>query len=412
MKYEAKKKPGSQADVHVTLEHEEFLSHWQPIYDKALAQVQIKGFRPGTAPKELADHAIDKEAVFQEAVSHAVRGALKEIVEKEGWELIDQPKIEVLDSEKGLKFKTSLTLFPEVTIGDYKKIGKKIEAEKKITPVEEAEIKKAIDWVLNSRAKLIRSAIPTRMGDVVDIEFAGTLDGKPLDGASGSKDQFVLGDGRFVPGFEEALVNHKEGETVEFPVTFPKEYWSEHLRNKKVDFKVLIKATYYREIPKLDDEFVKNIGKFDTVVAFEKNIKEGLQQEKEYKERERLELKMLDEIGKSTKADIPDVMIARTLDQMVEEYRNSAGDKEDEASIKEKLKESARKSVLNNLVLYQIAKAENLEPSHEDIEKEANHFLARNQFSKNPNVDPQQLYDYIYGVVRNKKVFDYLHNLK
>lgn len=411
MKYDVKKLPHSQAELQVTLEHKEFLEYWQPVYDRMLASVNLKGFRPGAAPKDLADKAVDKEKVFEEAALEAIRHTLKTITQEKEWELVDQPKIDIQESETGLKFKAALALFPEIKIGNYKKISEKVFKARKPVVVDEKEIKKSIEWVLNTRAKVTRVNRAAEKGDVIDLDFAGSIDGKSLDGASGKADRFVLGEGKFIPGFEEHIIGHKEGDHVEFTITFPADYWKEDLRNKKVDFQTDVRGVFSREMPELTDELVKSLGKFESVAAFETSVREGIQKEKEEKERDRAQLKILEEVGNDSTIDIPQVMIDKTMKGMGEEYRLHKGAHKNEEELQKALQESARKNVINNLVLFQIAKLERLEPTEQDVEKEANEFLTRNQFAKNPQIDPQRLYDYIYGIVRNKKVFDYLESL-
>ncbi len=415
MKYKDTLKPGSLVELEVSLDQKEFLQYWQPVYDRALASVELKGFRAGMAPKDLADKAVDKEKVFEHAVSDVVRETLRNITQEKEWELIDQPKIEVLESDpladKGLKFKTTLTLFPQVQLGDYKKISRRIFEEQKPVAIDEKEIEKSIDWIRNSRAKMTRVSRPTKTGDVVDLDFEGFIDGKSLDGAQSKGDRFVLGEGKFIPGFEEHILNHKEGDHVEFSIEFPKDYWKKDLQGKKVDFQTDIRGIFERELPELTDEFVKDLGNFATVADFHKNVREGLQKEKEEKERERLQLKVLEAVGKAIKVEIPQVMIDRTAANLQEEYRAYRGAKVSEEEMRAGILAEARTNVLNNLVLFQIAKQEGLEPSKEEVEAEANKFLAHDQFSKKPKIDPQRLYDYIYGVVRNKKVFEHLEKI-
>ncbi len=433
MKYTFKKLPESAIEIEVTLDHQEFLNYWQPEFDKALSQVHLKGFRPGTAPKEMAEKAVDKDKVFHEAVNEAVHHNLRSITEENDWQVIDQPKIEVLENNEGpisqggtpdqvklglgLKYKTSLIVFPEIKLPDYKKNAAKIsKSEKKEIKIEDKEIEDSIKWILNSRAKLTRVNHAAEKGNVADIDFAGTLDGKPLDGASGKADNFVLGEGKFVSGFEDNLYGKKEGDKVEFSVVFPADYWKPELRDKKVDFKVEVKGVFGREVPALTDELVKGLGKFETADDFRKNVREGLLQEKIEKEKERLRLKIMEEIIKNCKVDLPKIMLERTLDGMVAEYKEYAqatglGKKEDDAAVRKNLEERAKNNVLTNLVIYAIAKNENLAPSKEEVEAEVNEFLKNRKMGKKEQIDPKQLYDYIYGVVQNRKVFGYLESL-
>ena len=417
MKYTSKKLPDSVVEVEVNLDHQEFLEYYQPVYDAALSAVHLKGFRPGAAPKEMADKAVDKEKVFHEAVSKAAREALREITQDNSWQLIDQPKIEVLDSEKGLKFKAAVSVFPEVKLGDYKKISKKLFSEKKPILTTDKEVEDSIKWVLNSRAKLTRVNRETKNGDVVDVDFSGKAGGKDLDGATGKSDSFVLGEGKFIKGFEENLIGCKEGEHLEFSVNFPNDYWKKELQNQKVDFKVDLKSVFNREIPELTDDFAKTIGKFENVEALKTSVKEGINKEKNGKENERLRLKILEEIVKNSKIELPEIMVSRTLDNMVSEYRqyeamNPSKELKTDGEIRKNLEAKAKNSVATNLVLYEIAKIEKLEPASEEVEAEANQLVKNLPKNQTKGLDIRQIYDYSYGVVQNRKVFEYLESLK
>ena len=278
----------------------------------------------------------------------------------------------------------------------------------------------SIKWILNSRAKLVRANKSAEKGDVLDIDFAGFADGKALDGTSGKADSFVLGEGKFIPGFEENLLGHKEGDTVEFTVTFPGDYWKEDMRNKKVDFKVNVRGVFNRELPELTDEFVKTLGKFESVENLRKNVREGMAKEKSYKEKECVRLKIIEGIIKDSKIELPEIMVSRTLDGMVAEFQAYSGmaktlkpKKElEEDKVRGSFEEKAKNSVASNLIFYQIAKDENLEPKPEEVEAEAGEFLKTNASLKDKNIDPQRLYDYSYGIVQNRKVFEYLESLK
>ncbi len=415
MKYSFKKLAGSQIELEVILDQKEFQNYWQAVYDHELFHAHLKGFRPGTAPKELADKAVDKEKVFEQAVSEAARDNLKNITQEKDWQLVDQPKIEVLESDPllkdGFKYKATLVIFPEIKLGDYRKVAKKIWSEKKEVTVADQEIEQSIKWILNSRTKIARVSRPAQKGDMVEVDYEGFLDGKKLDNLSGQGDKFVVEEGKFIPGFAENVLNHKEADQWEFAVNFPKDYWDKNLQEKKADFKIHLKAVFSREVPELTDEFVKGLGKFANVEEFKNSVKDGLRQEKEYREQERLRLQFLEEVGKNIAVDIPGIMIEKTLNNMVAEYGQMAHGAKSDEELRRLLGEKAKASVLNNLVLYQIAKDEKLEPTPEEVKGESDEFLAHSQFSRESKIDPQRLYDYIYGIVQNKKVFKFLEKV-
>lgn len=152
MKTNFKKLPGSKIELEVELDKNEFLPYYKQVDEQAIANVQIKGFRPGMAPRELAEQAVDKEKVFNEAVQNAVRWSLDEISKDHEWTFIDTPQIEIEDTKDlGLIYKANLTVFPEIKLGNYKKIAKKVLAERKPTAVDSKEIEQTLDWIRNSR---------------------------------------------------------------------------------------------------------------------------------------------------------------------------------------------------------------------------------------------------------------------
>ena len=399
MKSTFKKLPGSVIELEVALDQKEFQSYWENAYNQAIANVQIKGFRPGTAPKELADQAVDKDRVFEKSAQEAVKISLDEISQENGWTIINAPKIELRDSELGLKYQTSLTIFPEINLGDYKKIAKKIMSERKPSKAEPEEIEKSLRWLINSRAKLTKANREIREGDLVDIDVESETD-------SFKSDKFVFGEGKFIPGFEEQLANLKAGDTIEFSLQTPKDYWNEKLRDKKINFKVRVNDVFNRELPKLDDSFVQGLGPaFKTVGDLRASINDGLKKEKEEKETERLRIKILEEIGRSSKMDIPEIMIAKTVERMAAEYKpamEKLGKSEEE--LKKQLYDQAKNNVTANLVINKIAEEENLRPSEEEVQKELESLSSK----IDKKIDIEKYYGYTYNTLLNQKLFQLL----
>lgn len=416
MKTNFKKLPGSKIDLEIVLDAKEFHDYWQTAYDQAASQVQIKGFRPGAAPKNLADQAINKEKVFEEAAQKAIGSSLRETSEANNWVIIDQPKVEVLEAAPlsktdagkgaGLKYKAELTVLPEVQLGNYKKIAQKVLTEKKEIVIDSQEVDKTLDWLRQSRAKLSRVGRLSAQGDLIEVIINTFADNQPLSGGQIKNDRFVLGESRFLPGFDEQILNHKEGETLEFSLTAPADYWQKELQNKKLDFKVKITAVFDRQLPELNDEFAKGLGPdFATLNRVKENIASGLKTEKTEKEQERLRAKMLEEIIKDSKIDPPQILIDKTMDGLLEETKElikNSGQKYSDAELRENLKERALQRALANLAIHEIAKMENLEPTPAEVELEA----------KTKNLDPEENYDYIYSIIRHKKLFQFLENQK
>lgn len=409
MATQIKKLPNSQVEVEVSLTDKEFEAFWKPEYEKALKKVTIKGFRAGAAPKELLDQGVDKDQVFKDAIMVAVRRTLDEVTQENEWTIIEQPRVELLDSKKDVRYKATLTLFPEITLPDYKKIAKEIIEEKKAVQVEEKEVTEALEWLRKSRAPITRVSREAKIGDVVEAQIQTMLDGKLLENAQFERDQFVLGESRFIKGFDEKVVGQKEGGETTFTLDVPKNYWDERIKGKTLSFTVKVAGVFERAIPELNDAFAASLGRsFKTVEDLKKNITEGITQEKQAKESERVRAKILERIVKKSTVELPKVMVDRTLEHLVGEMKGilppdpKKSAVEVEAELRTQLQEKARETVASYVAVYAIANKENLNPKPEEVEKAA----------KENGVDPVGHYDYIYERLQNQNVFKFLESIK
>lgn len=407
MKNKIKKIPGSQIELEVTLSNEEFQDYYKPAYEDAARSVTIKGFRPGTAPKELVDGALDHDKIFRAALQDAVRWSLDEIKKENDWSFIDSPKVEVTDGdpEKGISYKATLTVFPEIELGNYKKAAKKVFSEKTEIQVADDEIAKTIDWVRGSRAAVTRVSRSAAMGDMVEIDIDTMSQGKAVPNSSFKNDRFILGESQFIAGFDKHLEGKKEGETATFSITAPNTYWQKDLQGKQLDFTVKINGVYERKLAELNDEFAATLGpNFKNMDDVKKSVREGLAMEKQEKETEKQRIKVIDEIVKDSKIDVPNILVERTLDGMVADFERMVPPQDNKnpeslrAEMREKLRDRALQNVKGNLIVYKLAQVEKLEPTKEEIEAEA----------KRHGVDLEKEHDYIYNNLQNQKVFTFL----
>lgn len=410
MKHDIKKLDKAKLEVVVTLEDKEFAGYYQTAEDAAASEVTIKGFRKGAAPKEMVAAALDHDAIFHSAINEAVRWSLNEIKIENNWTFIDQPKIEITEGEpgKGITYKATVTTFPEIKLGDVAKIAKKVFADKKPVTITDEEVTKTLEWIRSSRATETRVAREAKMGDLVEADIDTECEEKPVKGASLQNDRFILGESNFIVGFDKQLEGKKENEVLKFSIVAPKDYWQKELQGKQLDFTVTLRGIFERTLPALTDEFASGLGeKFKTVEDLKKSIREGMTMEKQEKELEKLRIKVLEEIAKDSKMDIPDIMVERTLDDMMDQYgqylKGDAVDAKQEEFKKEmrnKLRERAVANVANNLVMYKVAQEQNLVPTAAEIEAEAAHH----------NVDAEKQHEQLYAMLQNKKVFEYLES--
>jgi len=367
----------------------------------------------------MADGYLKKEEIFNAAVEDAVRFSLDEIKTENDWVLIDQPKIEVTSAGPGLTYKATLTLFPDVDLTDYKKVAKVIFSKEVKVDITKEELKKTLDWVLNSRASETRVNRESKEGDLMEIDLDAFHESRPISNSSFKKEKFILGDSKFIPGFDKALAGKKENEEFNFKLEAPKDYWQKDYQGKELEFKGKVHSVFERAVPELNDEFAKSLGpSFSAegrsasggktpVEKLMENMREGLIMEKKNKEVEKQSIEVLKKITKESKMDIPEVLIERTLDSLVQDMLKNMGPTAKEQNqdpekfvkeLREQLRERARENVASHLVIYKLAKAEGLEPTKEEISAQAA------IYGLNPETDN----GYLYDTIQTQKVFQFL----
>jgi trigger factor len=331
-----------------------------------------------------------------------------------------QPEVQILKIAKGSEFvfKAKVTVMPEVELPDYKEIASKIKG--KEVSVSEEEVEDALNYLQKSRAKFVAKSDAADKKDFVEIEYQN----KDINEGKATKDQFVLGEGGFMPGFEESIVGMKAGEEKEFKAKFLENSARQDLAGKEGDFKVKLNSVQKMELPEISDEFAKSLGGFDSLNALRDNIKEGVTIEKGEAEKQRRRSEILDRIAEQSKFEVPESMVEYEQTRLLEDLKNRitqnmkisfeqylAAVKQTEAQIKETYKKEAEKRLKEFLVLREIGKRENIQVSEEEADQEVEKSIknySKDQISK---IDISQLKEYTKGVILNEKIFQKLENL-
>ncbi len=422
MEYKIEDKTKSQKEIEVTVLPEEMDKYLEKAAKTLSSEMEIKGFRPGKAPLNVIRETVGEERLWHEACHEAINGTYPEIIEKEEIDIISAPEVEIIKMtpNEPLIYKASVSVVPEITLPDYKAKAKKIIGEKKKIEVDSKEIDQAIESIKKSRAKTVKVNREAKKGDEVVINFQGKVDGTEQEGLKGEKMPIALGETKFIEGFENALLGMKEGEKKNFTVKVPFTKDSE----KDVEFDVEIIAVNEKELPEIDDEFAKSLGDFSDLNDLKKKIKENVLLEKENKENERIRIKIIEAISEDTSVEIPDILIKRETENMLEEFKTqfsqSGGSFEDylaksgktEDQIKEEWKKQAEKRIMASLVLQEIANKEDIKAEEEELEEQATAYLNRiSDESARRNIDQEQLKTYMKDIIRNDKVFKMLESL-
>jgi len=421
MNFSIKRLPKSQIEISVEVSKESFGEYFNKAILELGKNIEAKGFRTGKVPKEIIESKLDKNRILQTAAQIAVEESYKKIVaqlaNENKVEIISQPKVEVLKLALGnpFVFKCKVSILPEIDLPDYKKITSKIK--KNDVSVKEKEVEDSLVFLQKSRAKFTPLQKPAQKEDFVEVEY----ESPQINSSKKITDKFVLGKGRFIPGFEEKLIGMKMGEEKEFTLPFPQNSFKKDLAGKEVDFKVKLVAVQKMELPEVNDEFARSLGEFKDLPSLKENVKEGLKKEKEAEETQRFYNKVLEEVAQNAKFETPEVLIEierenlfkdlkekinKNLKISFEEYLTSI--KQSEKQFRESFQKEAEKRVKNFLVLKEIGKREKITVVEEEIVEEMNKALKNYKKTEIEKVDTPELKEYIKGVIYNKKVFQRL----
>lgn len=424
MTYSIKKLPKSQIEISVAVPADEFEAFRNGALLELAEKIQIEGFRAGKAPLSLVKEKIGAAELMQLATEKAIQKHFIDIVEKEKLDLIGHPDAHIETAEHDLEFSVTAALFPEITLPDYKAIAQDAIKEKKEQTVEEKEVDESIKWLRESRVKHVTVAREARTGDRVEIDFTVKNNGIVIEGGVSKNHPLILGEGKFIPGFEDQITGMKEREEKDFKLTMPKDY-PNNLGGKELYFHVILHLVQERELPEITDEFAKGLGTFQSTDELHKSIHEGLLREKNEKERQRIDMIIAETIAKKAAIDVPDALIESELEKMLREFEGNIAKmgmefekylehlKKTKDDFKKEWRGDAEKRVKIALCLKKIADAEHIKPTEDEVSAKANNSLAIFKADGHDieKIDKRSLAEYSRTVLRNEKVFEFLETL-
>jgi len=371
--------------VRLTIEAsaEEFENALQKSYLKNKGKINIQGFRKGKAPRAVIEKMYGPEIFYEDAANEIIPEAYEKAAEESKLEIVSRPDIDVVQIEKGKAFifTAEVAVKPEVTLGDYKGI----EVEKKEITVTEEEIEERINREREQNSRLITvDDRAVQDGDIAIIDFEGFVDGVAFEGGKEEDYSLTIGSRSFIDNFEEQLIGKSIGEEVEVNVTFPEEYHVADLAGKPALFKVKIKEVKVKELPELNDDFAQDVSEFDTLEEYKESIKKSIEESKEKDAKRAMEDEIIEKIIENASMEIPEAMVNTQVSQMaddfvqrlqyqglsLEQYFQFTG--MDSKKFIDSLKPQAMKRIQTRLVLEAIVKAENIEATDEDLDKEIN----------------------------------------
>lgn len=381
MKYEVKRDVVNEAELTITVDTDTVAKAINKAYLKVAKDVNIPGFRKGKVPKFVLEQRIGKGPILEEAAEIMMSPAYAQAISEEGLEPVARPDVEIVSigEEEEFVFKAKVILHPEPKIGEYKGL-KLTKTESSVT---KKDVEDEIERVLDRHSKMNAVAGATvEDGDIVLIDYIGSVDGEEFPGGSAEKYPLGIGSDTFIPGFEEQLKGHKDGEDVTINVTFPEDYHAEDLKGKDAKFEVHIGEVRKKELPELTDDYVKLISPAETVDDYKKHVEDTLKDQRERSADEALRNQAIDALLDITEVVIPEVMIEEKLDSFIsdmnsrlsqqgldlDQYLGYIGKTMEE--LREENRASAERSVKTEVTLLEVAKQEKLEAEETDIEAE------------------------------------------
>ena len=415
-----KTKNANEVKLEITVDSEKFNDAIKKVYFKSAKYFNIPGFRKGKAPMNIVEKYYGKEIFYEDAFNEVAGEALDEAVKENNLQVVSRPDIDVTQIEKGkdLIFTAVMQTKPEAELGKYKGVEiKKIEYK-----VTDDDINHELSHMQEHNARIVTvEDRSVEKGDITVIDFEGFADGKAFDGGKAEGHELEIGSNTFIPGFEDQIIGMKIDEEKDINVKFPEEYFSKDLAGKDATFKVKLHEIKKKELPKLDDEFAKDVSEFDTLKELKEDIKKKQQKQNDDKAKYETQDAVIKAVCENVKVDIPSGMVETEVENMLkdieqrlsyqglklEQYLQMMGKTQEE--MKKEYEPQAIESIKSRLMLEAVIKAEKIEATDEEIDEKLKE-MAKNygkendeEFLKNENVR-----NYIKEGLTSEKALEFL----
>ncbi len=409
----------NEVKLSFTIEAAKFDEAMKKVYVKTAKYFTIPGFRKGKAPMQMVEKHYGSEIFYEDTFNELVPEIYDEAIKENNIAAVSRPNIDITQIGKGqdLIFTAVVQTKPEVKLGKYKGI----ELPKVEYNVSDKDVEHELGHMAEHNARLVSiEDRPVEKGDIAVIDFEGFLDGKPFEGGKAEKHELEIGSNTFIPGFEDQVIGMKIDEEKDLNVAFPEDYFSKELAGKPVVFKVKVHEIKHKELPKMDDEFAKDVSEFDTLAELKNSIKEKIQKENDDKAKYETEDNAIKAVCDAVELEIPSGMIETEVDNMVkdveqrlqyqgltlEQYYTLSG--KPEAVMRDEMKETAEKNVKSRLVIEAIIKAEDIKPEDKEVEEKLKEMAKNYQKTEEEMLQNTYLKDYITENMKVEKAIQFV----
>ena len=409
----------NEIKLEITVEAVKFEDAMKKVYFKNAKYINIPGFRKGKAPMNVVEKYYGKEIFYEDAFNEIAGEAYEQALKENKIEAVSRPNIDVVQIEKGkdLIFTAVVQTKQDAELGKYKGI----EIPKIEYNVTDESINNELKKMQDRNARLVTvEGKPVEQGNTTIIDFEGFVDGKAFDGGKAENYELEIGSGAFIPGFEDQIIGMKADEEKDIKVKFPEEYFSTELAGKEATFKVKVHEIKAKELPKLDDEFAKDVSEFDTLAELKSSIKEKQEKQNADKSKYEKQEAAIKAVCDNMKVEIPSGMIELETENMLndinqrlsyqgmklEQYLQMIGKTAEE--MKKEYEPQAIEAIKSRLALEAIIKAEKIEATAEEIDSKIKE-MAENYNKKEEEIkENENLRKYIKEGIETEKAIDFI----
>ncbi len=432
-KINIEKLPNSEVKINFSVSAEDFSEFIQDAAKEISKELKIDGFRSGNIPFDIVKKQVGEKTLLKEGAEKAVQKHYVNIIIDNNIEAVGQPKIEFkkLAINSALEVEAVVSVIPEIEMkkgweSGVKKINEKFSKQK--FEVKSEDVERELNFLANQRAKIVTVNREVKKGDQVELDFEAWKDNAPIEGGTAKKHQLIIGEGKFIPGFEDQLIGMKAGEKKDFDLAFPADYHQKNLAGQVTTFKVSVGLVQERELPELNDEFASGIGKFKNLKELKENLNKGMEEEGKKKIQQNQRVEVIEEVIKNVDVELPEILVESEVSRIQKELENDVAkmglDKKqyiqqlgttEEKLIEQWKQKEAPNRVKAALIMKKVSNDQKLKPSAKEVEERANVILqqygAMQKGDMEKDIDIQRLYDSLKAEMMNEKALDYLAKL-